>query len=76
MSYQEAYKAKRFTADEAVRLVEPGDGIIFPITGEPPALLEALPYNGRLSGNRLFRMLLPSQLLISNRKESSKFPFS
>ncbi|MEH7374424.1 acetyl-CoA hydrolase/transferase family protein [Neobacillus drentensis] len=57
MSYQVVYKAKRFTAEEAVRFVEPGDGIIIPITGEPPALLEALPSNGRLLGNRLFRML-------------------
>ena len=58
MSYQEIYRAKCMTAEEAVRLVQPGDAIIMPINpGEPPALLEALPSNHKLQGNRLFRML-------------------
>ena len=58
MSYQEIYRAKCFTAEEAVYFVEPGEAIILPIhPGEPPALLEALPSNPRLHGNQLYRML-------------------
>lgn len=56
--YQEMYENKKMTAEEAVQLVEAGDGIIFPIMpGEPPALLEALPSNPHLNGNTLYRML-------------------
>ncbi len=56
--YEKMYEKKKTTAQEAVQLVEPGDGIIFPIMpGEPPALLEALPSNGSLKGNTLYRML-------------------
>jgi acyl-CoA hydrolase len=58
MNFQEMYKAKICTVEEAVRFVEPGEGIIFPINpGEPPALLEALSTNKRLHGNTLYRML-------------------
>ncbi|WP_231726714.1 acetyl-CoA hydrolase/transferase family protein [Carnobacterium antarcticum] len=56
--YEKMYEKKKTTAQKAVQLVEPGEGIIFPIMpGEPPALLEALPMNGELSGNTLYRML-------------------
>lgn len=56
--YKKMYETKKTTAQEAVQLVEPGDGIIFPIMpGEPPALLEALPSNEALNGNSLYRML-------------------
>ncbi|MDP4084266.1 MAG: acetyl-CoA hydrolase/transferase C-terminal domain-containing protein [Bacillota bacterium] len=58
MSYLDKYKEKICTAEEAVRIVEPGDDIIFPITpGEPLALFEALPSNQKLRGNRLYRMI-------------------
>jgi acyl-CoA hydrolase len=58
MSFQEIYRGKVCTAEEAVRFVEPGEAIILPINpGEPPALLEALPSNNRLHGNSLYRML-------------------
>ena len=56
--YEKMYEKKKTTAQEAVQLIEPGEGIIFPIMpGEPPALLEALPINGSLKGNTLYRML-------------------
>lgn len=56
--FQKLYEKKRMAAAEAVQLVEAGDGIIFPIMpGEPPALLEALPFNRNLNGNTLYRML-------------------
>lgn len=56
--YEKMYEKKKTTAQEAVKLVEPGEGIIFPIMpGEPPSLLKALPSNGSLSGNTLYRML-------------------
>lgn len=52
------YRAKRFNAEEAIRFIQPGDDIIFPaFAGEPPALLEALPSNKELSGNRLYRFI-------------------
>ena len=58
MSDQEIYRAKCCTAEEAVRFIEPGEAIITPISpGEPPALLDALPSNNKLHGNRLYRML-------------------
>ncbi len=58
MGFHNMYQAKRCTAEEAVRLVEPGEAILFPINpGEPPALLEALPANEQLNGNTLYRMI-------------------
>lgn len=58
MGYQEIYREKICAAEEAVQFVEPGDAIIFPITpGEPLALFEALPTNGKLRGNTLYRMI-------------------
>ena len=52
------YQSKICTAEEAVRFVEPGEAVIFPINpGEPPALLEALPSNQKLHDNTLYRML-------------------
>lgn len=58
MSFQEIYRDKLCTAEEAVQLIEPGEAIVTPITpGEPPALLEALSSNERLYGNSLYRML-------------------
>jgi len=56
--YEKMYEKKKTTAQKAVQLIGPGEGIIFPIMpGEPPALLEALPNNQRLNGNTLYRML-------------------
>jgi len=58
MSFQRMYQSKICTAEEAVRFVEPGEAVIFPINpGEPPALLEALPSNQKLHDNTLYRML-------------------
>lgn len=56
--YKKLYEEKLTIPEKAVQLVEPGEEIVFPINpGEPPALLEALPYNERLEGNYLHRML-------------------
>ena len=64
MSYQNMYRAKRCTAEEAVRFIEPGDAIVLPINpGETPALLEALPSNDRLCGNTLYRMIPANPVL-------------
>lgn len=58
MSSKTLYQSKITTAEEAVRIVEPGEVIVFPINpGEPPALLAALPSNKKLHGNSLYRML-------------------
>jgi acyl-CoA hydrolase len=58
MTYTEQYTQKLRTAEEAVRLIEPGSDIIVPLSaGEPPALLDALPSHTELRGNRLFQML-------------------
>ena len=52
------YQTKLSTAEEAVRFVQPGEAIVFPINpGEPPALLEALPSNDKLHGNTIYRMI-------------------
>ncbi|MDP4155830.1 MAG: 4-hydroxybutyrate CoA-transferase, partial [Bacillota bacterium] len=58
MSYQEIYREKCCTAEQAVQFIEPGEAIVTPITpGEPPALLDALVSNEKLNGNLLYRML-------------------
>ena len=58
MSIQGMYQERLCSAEEAVSYIEPGEGIVMPINpGEPPALLKALPTNGRLHGNTLYRML-------------------
>ncbi|HEU4963942.1 MAG TPA: acetyl-CoA hydrolase/transferase C-terminal domain-containing protein [Bacilli bacterium] len=58
MSHQPSYRDKRRTPEEAVRVIEPGDDIIVPLSaGEPPALLDALPTHTGLRGNRLYQML-------------------
>lgn len=58
MNHQSLYKEKLTAADSAVRLIEPGDDIIVPLSaGEPPALIDALPGHDGLRGNRLFQML-------------------
>lgn len=58
MNHQTLYKEKLTAADSAVRLIEPGDDIIVPLSaGEPPALIDALPGHDGLRGNRLFQML-------------------
>ncbi|WP_338447724.1 acetyl-CoA hydrolase/transferase C-terminal domain-containing protein [Niallia oryzisoli] len=58
MSLITLYQSKITTAEEAVRFVEPGEVIVFPINpGEPPALLAALPTNQKLQGNSIYRML-------------------
>jgi acyl-CoA hydrolase len=64
MSFQGLYREKLCTAEEAVRIVEPGEAVVFPITpGEPAALKEALVTNERLHGNSLYRMLPGSPVL-------------
>lgn len=73
MNYQEEYNIRRFTAEEAVRFVDPGDTIIFSITpGEPLALLEALPSNNRLDGNSLIRMLPSFKILDIEREKMNQ----
>ncbi|MBL0387504.1 acetyl-CoA hydrolase/transferase family protein [Tumebacillus sp. ITR2] len=58
MNHHVLYQEKLRTAEEAVLLIEPQDDIIVPLSaGEPPALLDALPGQMRLRGNRLFQML-------------------
>lgn len=58
MTFISEYKSKLRTPEDAVRLIEPGDDILVPLSaGEPPALLDALPAHTGLQGNRLFQML-------------------
>lgn len=58
MNYQTMYQDKLVSAKEAVSVIQPGDGIIFPIMpGEPPALLDAMRELDTLENNRLYRML-------------------
>lgn len=72
MSYQEMYREKRCSAEEAVQFIEPGEAIVTPITpGEPPALLEALLTNDRLFGNSLYRML-PGYPILNTSPEKIK----
>src|SRR5699024_2223833 len=56
--YEELYKQKLTTPEEAIQLVEPGDGIVYPLgAGEPSAIHKALANYENLDGNRLYTML-------------------
>ena len=58
LDIERLYQEKLTTAEEAVRLVKPGQGIIFPIMpGEPKALLDGIRELTTLEDNRLYRML-------------------
>ncbi|WP_243291788.1 acetyl-CoA hydrolase/transferase C-terminal domain-containing protein [Bacillus sp. FJAT-47783] len=58
MTLQRKYEQKLMKAAQAVEMIKPGQDIITPIiTGEPPALMEALPHHEGLRNNRLFQML-------------------
>lgn len=72
MSIQEMYQAKLTTANEAVKVIQPGDGIIFPIMpGEPESLLDGIRVLDTLEDNRLYRML-PSFPIVDAPKEKLK----
>lgn len=61
---QELYQQKLTTPEAAVNLVEPGDGIVYPLgAGEPAALHKALGQYGHLEGNRLYTMLTMHPIL-------------
>src|SRR5699024_11588319 len=56
--YEELYKQKLTTPEEAIQLVEPGDGIVYLLrAGEPSAIHKALANYENLDGNRLYTML-------------------
>ncbi|MFL3711550.1 acetyl-CoA hydrolase/transferase family protein [Vagococcus salmoninarum] len=72
MNFRELYASKLTTPIEAVKQVEAGDGIVFPIMpGEPPALLEAISSLDYLEGNTLYRML-PSFPILNLPKSQLK----
>ena len=67
--YEELYKQKLTTPEEAIQLVEPGDGIVYPLgAGEPSAIHKALANYENLDGNRLYTMLTMNLLLIYLKK--------
>lgn len=47
MKWQEEYKSKLASAEEAVRIVESGDRVIIPLTSQPRDLAQALAARGR-----------------------------
>ncbi|GBG93891.1 4-hydroxybutyrate coenzyme A transferase [Ligilactobacillus salitolerans] len=58
VEFENLYQQKLTTAQEAVKQIAPGDGIIYPLgAGEPSALHEALESYSGLEGNRLYTML-------------------
>ena len=66
------YTKKLRTPEEAVQFIEPNTDIILPVmAGEPPALLESLPKNTKLRGNRLYRML-PAYPILDVEEERIK----
>lgn len=57
-AYQELYQQKLTSPEEAIQLIEAGEGLIYPLgAGEPPALHQALSEYEKLDGNRLYTML-------------------
>lgn len=72
MSIHSMYQDKLTTGEEAVKIIQPGDGIIFPIMpGEPPALLDGIRLLETLNNNRLYRML-PSFPIVDAPKDKLK----
>lgn len=57
-TFQELYDQKLTTPEEAIKHIEPGDGIIYPLgAGEPGAIHKVLSDYENLNGNRLYTML-------------------
>lgn len=57
-TFEELYDQKLTTPEEAIKHIEPGDGIIYPLgAGEPGAIHKVLGDYDKLNGNRLYTML-------------------
>lgn len=68
-TFQEIYKSLVKSAEEAVQLVQEGDGVVYPIQpGEPVAFHEALGESD-IQGIRLYRMLPALPILDKTREE-------
>lgn len=74
--FEELYKQKLTTADEAIKQIEPGDGIIYPLgAGEPSVLHKALGNYDNLEGNRLYTMLSMNPSLDLPREKLRQISF-
>ncbi|SPT61474.1 Uncharacterised protein [Aerococcus viridans] len=52
--FEKLYQEKLTTPEEAIKVIEPGEAIVYPLgAGEPSALHEALEKHENLDGNRL-----------------------
>lgn len=68
--FQAQYDQLVMSAAEAVKLVQEGDGIIYPVQpGEPDAFHKALGQADHLKNTRLYRMLPGSPLLDKKKEE-------
>ncbi len=72
MDYKAMYQEKLVSSNEAVKTIQPGDAIIFPIMpGEPKGLLDGIRELDTLEDNRLYRML-PSFPVVDAPKDKLK----
>lgn len=63
-SFKELFDQKLTTPEAAIKHVQPGDGIIYPLgAGEPSAIHKALANYENLDGNRLYTMLTMNPVL-------------
>lgn len=75
-SFEDLYQQKLTNAQEAVKHVEPGDGIVYPLgAGEPSALHKALGEYERLDGNRLYTMLTMNPVLDLPKEKITQMSF-
>ncbi|MBG9980526.1 acetyl-CoA hydrolase/transferase family protein [Facklamia sp. DSM 111018] len=74
--FEKLYQNKLTTAEEAVKLIEPGDGIIYPLgAGEPAAMHKALSEYEGLDGNRLYTMLTMNPVIDLPKEKLEQISF-
>lgn len=74
--FKQMYEEKLTTVEKAVQLIEPSDGIVYPLgAGEPSAFHKALSAVDHLQDNRLYTMLTMNPVLDFPKDELTQYSF-
>lgn len=74
--FQKLYQEKLTTPEEAIKVIAPGEAIVYPLgAGEPSALHEALEKHENLDGNRLYTMLTMHRVLDLPKEKLTQLSF-
>ncbi|MBG9983137.1 acetyl-CoA hydrolase/transferase family protein [Aerococcaceae bacterium DSM 111020] len=76
-TYKKLYQEKLVeTAEEAIEIIEPGEGLVYPLgAGEPPTLHKALSNYEGLDNNRLYTMLTMNPVINVGREKLTHYSF-